>query len=137
MTTREEQLVKMKDIIDRIGPDRIQLNTAIRGAAEDFVEAVSMEEMEEIREFMGNDAEIIAHGNKSYEESCHGIKPEDILNLLKRRPCTIDDLSFGLHIHRNEAIKHVTALKEQDIITMKRSKENVLYMVRDTYKNQR
>ena len=111
ITTRGEQLVKRKDLIDRISPDRIQLNTAIRGAGEDFDEAVSMEEMEEIREFMGHDEEIIAHGSKSYEESCHEIKPEDILNLLKRRPCTIDDLSFGLHIHRNEAIKHETALK--------------------------
>jgi len=137
ITTRKEQLVKMKSIIERIRPDRIQLNTAIRGAAEDFVEAVSREEMEEIRSFIGHDAEIIVHDSKSYEQSCNEVKPEDVLNLLKRRPCTIEDLSAGLHIHRNEAIKHVTALKEKDMIKMKRSKETVLYMVRDIYMNQR
>ncbi len=137
ITTRQEQLLRIKSIIERIGPDRVQLNTAVRGAAEEYVAAVSNQEMEEICGLIGNNAEIISHGDKEHEESCHEVQQEDIINLLRRRPCTIDDISSGLKIHRNEAIKHVSALKEKDLITMKRSKEIVLYAVRNTCMNQR
>lgn len=131
VTTKETQLEKIKAFIDRIKPDSIQLNTAVRGAAEDFVEAVSMERMDEIREYFGNCCEVIAHEQKIIEQSQHAVTKEDIYNLLKRRPCSIEDISIGLRIHRNEVIKHVSALQGQNIITTKRSKDKVLYVVRD------
>lgn len=136
ISDNKQQLRKLKDILKHIKPDRIQLNTAIRGGAEYFVEAVSMEEMEEIRQYIGHDCEIISHGNKTYDQPLHETRQEDILNLVKRRPCTIDDLASGLKIHRNEAIKYVNALKERNIITAKRSEKRILYAVRDTYRKE-
>ncbi|HOO46046.1 MAG TPA: radical SAM protein [Deltaproteobacteria bacterium] len=137
MTTRKEQILRITSLIEKIGPDRVQLNTALRGAAEEFVEAVSLQEMREIRSLIGGNAEIISHDDRGHEESGHEIKQEDIFNLLRRRPCTIDDISSGLNIHRNEAIKHVTALKEKDLIAMKRSKGTVLYVAHNINMNQR
>jgi len=131
VTTKETQLEKIKAFIDRIKPDSIQLNTAVRGAAEDFVEAVGMERMEEIRKYFGTCCEVIAHEQKIIEQSQNAVKKEDIYNLLKRRPCAIEDLSIGLRIRKNEVIRHVSALQGKNIITTKRSKNNVLYVVRD------
>jgi predicted ArsR family transcriptional regulator len=41
---------------------------------------------------------------------------EDILSMLKRRPCSLDDICSGLGIHRNEALKHITELQQRKLI---------------------
>ncbi len=135
MNTREDQLEKIKGIIDQMKPDRIQLNTAVRGAAEDFVEAVSAPEMKKIQQFFGEQSEIIAHDvTGSEDQPGHDIALEDILNFIKRRPCSIDDLANGLKIHRNEVIKYIYLLNEDKRITAKKWNNTILYVAQDTPK---
>jgi wyosine [tRNA(Phe)-imidazoG37] synthetase (radical SAM superfamily) len=136
VNTHKDQLVKIRTLADRIKPDRIQLNTAVRGSAEDFVEAISIEKMEEIQKITGPNSEIIVHGHQTGVSSEQKIKPEDVLDLLKRRPCSIDDLSVGLNSHRNEVIKHLHALQEQNIVSVRRIHESVLYEVRESNNNE-
>jgi wyosine [tRNA(Phe)-imidazoG37] synthetase (radical SAM superfamily) len=136
VNTHKDQLVKISTVVDRIKPDRIQLNTAVRGSAEDFVEAVSIEKMDQIKNFMGPHSEIIVHRHQTSPSSVHKIKQEDILDLLRRRPCSIEDLSIGLNSHRNEVIKHLYALREQEIISVRRIHERALYEVRKSNNNE-
>jgi predicted ArsR family transcriptional regulator len=41
---------------------------------------------------------------------------EDILSMLKRRPCSLDDICSGLGIHPNEVLKHITELQHRGLI---------------------
>lgn len=40
----------------------------------------------------------------------------EIKNLLKRRPCSLDDISGGLNLHKNEIVKYLEELKKDNEI---------------------
>lgn len=50
---------KLKDIIDKINPDKIQLNSPVRTTAEKNILAVDRKKLEKIREILGEKCEII------------------------------------------------------------------------------
>jgi wyosine [tRNA(Phe)-imidazoG37] synthetase (radical SAM superfamily) len=50
---------KLKEAIERINPDKIQLNSPVRFTAEDGVEPLDAKHLEKIKELLGDKAEII------------------------------------------------------------------------------
>ena len=60
--------------------------------------------------------EIIADFRGVHRETEFVAGREEILNTLRRRPCSIDDLADGLDMHRNEVIKHVTQIKTEGLL---------------------
>jgi len=129
ISTPRRHIEELKVIIDRIAPDRIQLNTAVRGALEDYVRPVSSNTMLQVQQFFGSRCEIIAHDPSKEEPREHKGKKEDILALLKRRPCTVEDIAFGMDIHFNEVIKHVQALSDRGLVSTKRFHGKTLYYI--------
>jgi wyosine [tRNA(Phe)-imidazoG37] synthetase (radical SAM superfamily) len=128
VTDKETEILKIKSWTDRINPERIQLNTAVRTPAEDFVRTVSKERMEEIAGFFGPHCEVIADYSKVHDLSEFHSTRDDVLELLKRRPCSIDDISGGLDLHRNETIKYVQELLDQNLIRMEKRGDKALYI---------
>ena len=128
VTDNEKELSKIKSWTDCIKPERIQLNTAVRTPAEDFVRTVSKERMEEIAGFFGSHCEVIADYSKVHDLSEFHSTRDDVLELLKRRPCSMDDISGGLDLHRNETIKYVQELLDQNFIRMEKRGDKALYI---------
>ena len=54
-----EQVRKLKEIIDKINPDKVQLNSPVRSTAEPQVQAVDKKRIEKIKEILGERCEII------------------------------------------------------------------------------
>jgi len=54
-----EQIKKLKQIADKINPDKIQLNSPVRKRQEQNVSSLSPEKLKEIREIFGDKCEII------------------------------------------------------------------------------
>ena len=54
-----KHIAELKKIIQRINPDKIQLNSPVRSTAEKNVSVVPKEKLEKIKEILGNKAEII------------------------------------------------------------------------------
>ncbi len=106
----DPEIAEMRSLVDRIRPDRLQLNTVIRPPAEDVAQPVSPARMAEIAATFGPLAEVIADYQAEQATSDVTRRREDVLAALERRPCTLDDVAAGLGIHRNEAIKHLTYL---------------------------
>ncbi len=129
ITDKEREIVKLKKWADRINPDWVQLNTAVRTPAEDFVRTVTKEKMEEIAEFMGPHAEVIADYSKVHDRGEFHLTRDDVFDLLKRRPCSLDDISKGLELHRNEAIKYVQELLDHDLVRTEKRNDKTLYIV--------
>lgn len=50
---------KLKDIVDKIGPDKIHLNSPVRIAAAKEILAVDKKKLEKIKEILGNDCQLI------------------------------------------------------------------------------
>jgi wyosine [tRNA(Phe)-imidazoG37] synthetase (radical SAM superfamily) len=127
-----KELSKIKYWCDHIEPQCVQLNTAVRTPAEAFVEPVARQELEKIKTFFGPDCEVIPDysDTMTINESC--ATEQDVLELLKRRPCSIEDIAFGLNIHRNEAIKYVHKLISRGFIKESRHGKKMLYHARNS-----
>jgi wyosine [tRNA(Phe)-imidazoG37] synthetase (radical SAM superfamily) len=112
----KEEIEKLKEVIERIKPDRTQLNTPVRPPAEDFVFPLTLAQMEEIRERLGDKAEIISEFIAPLGEELNSVKDTEILNLIKRRPCTPEDISEALGLRVNEVVKHLDHLTKAGAI---------------------
>jgi wyosine [tRNA(Phe)-imidazoG37] synthetase (radical SAM superfamily) len=112
----KEEIEKLKEVIERIKPDRIQLNTPVRPPAEDFVFPLTLGQLEEIRKTLGDKAEIIPEFTAPLGEEFNSVKDTEILNLIKRRPCTTEDISKALGLRIDEVVKHLDHLTKTGAI---------------------
>jgi wyosine [tRNA(Phe)-imidazoG37] synthetase (radical SAM superfamily) len=109
----KEEIEKFKGVIKNIQPDRVQLNTPVRPPAEDFAFPLTLSQLEEIRERLGEKAEIISEFAAPLGEKLNSVKDTEILNLIKRRPCTAEDISKVLGLHLNEVVKFLEKLVKE------------------------
>ena len=109
----KEEIEKFKGVIKKIQPDRVQLNTPVRPPAEDFAFPLTLPQLGEIRERLGEKAEIISEFAAPLGEKLNSVKDTEILNLIKRRPCTAEDISKALGLHLNEVVKFLEKLLKE------------------------
>ncbi len=110
VTGHESEVRKIADLATRIGPGRVQLNTAVRPAAEAFALPVARGRLEELAGLFDPPAEVVAEFRDPVAEAEAGATPEDVLALLRRRPCSARDVADGLGIPPNEALKLIDVL---------------------------
>jgi len=113
VTTVEVQIRLLAHYIKLIGPDKVQVNIVSRPPAEDFAMAVPPERLREAASQLSEKAEIIV-ANPGVHEQCEtSARLQDVLVLLRRRPCSVDDIALGLGLHRNAVLKYVEQLCSQ------------------------
>jgi len=115
--TEPEDLEALKEFLDSVRVDRIQLNTVVRPGTIRELKALGSERLEEIREFFGPKCEIVASGYTSAKGKETDTEIEEILSLLKRRPCTLEDIHNSTGIPIPGLIKTLDELIEKDEIT--------------------
>ncbi|MGB9628643.1 MAG: radical SAM protein [Thermodesulfobacteriota bacterium] len=112
----KREIERFKEVIERIQPDRVQLNTPVRPPAEEFAYPLTTPQLEEIREKLGDKAEIISEFAVPLGEEFNSVKDTEILNLIKRRPCTTEDISKALGLRMDEVVKHLDHLTKTGTI---------------------
>jgi len=127
VNSSDEQVQRIKECIERIEPDRVQLNTAVRPPAESDVRAVPHERLEEICDVLGPRTEIIAPAAGLELPPGGQARRDRVLGLLRRRPCTLHDIAVGLSIHQNEVIKYVQALLDEGAIRVRQRLYDTYY----------
>ncbi len=125
----ETELQVLKEAIERINPDKVQLNTLDRPGAESWVVAARKERLEKIASYLPR-AEVIA---KFPSEKKTGAYSKDIeasiVSTLKRRPCTALDLSRILNLHPNEVNKYLHALLEEEKVKREEEERGLFFRV--------
>ena len=116
LNTNAEQLAKIKAAIDLISPDKVQLNTAVRPAAEAGIKRLKAEKLQAIASQLGQNCEVIADFSQHHHGEYVENKAEDVLSMLKRRPCSLNDICSALGIHPNEALKYITKFHRRGLI---------------------
>jgi wyosine [tRNA(Phe)-imidazoG37] synthetase (radical SAM superfamily) len=112
----QTELACLRECIDRIRPDRVQLNTVTRPPAEDYAIGVSQERLWEIAQVFSPVAQVIVDKLPAPLTHESSVRQEDILELLSRRPCSTDEIAVGLGMHPNEVVKCVQNLLAQGLI---------------------
>ncbi|MBL7134768.1 MAG: radical SAM protein [Phycisphaerae bacterium] len=115
-TAIEAEVVKLAGCAKLIHPDCVQLNTVTRPPSESFAAGISQERMEELAVIFDPPAEVIADFRKVHEEAGFAASREEVLNMLRRRPCTLEDVCDGLGMHRNEVLKYVEQLSSKGLL---------------------
>lgn len=110
----QTELDKMAERIVKLDVDKIQLNTVIRPPNEEYALPIDEEEMQKIKEKLGPKAEIIAKFDKTKEKVYEKDIESKILEMLQRRPATVTDISDSLSLHRNEVVKYIGQLEEEE-----------------------
>lgn len=121
------QLERIIHQVDRIMPDRVQLNTVTRPASEEFARPASPEELAQAARLFGDRAEVITEFDAPQHDVQHQVRRADILGLLRRRPCTLNDLAAGLSLHPNEVAKYLDALIKEHVLVCRRDGEQAYY----------
>jgi wyosine [tRNA(Phe)-imidazoG37] synthetase (radical SAM superfamily) len=116
MNTAPQQIEKIRNAIKKIRPDRIQLNTAVRPTAVAGLKKLDTKNLQTIAAQLSPKAEIIADfapqpGADHLESAL-----ENLLSMLKRRPCSLSDISSALHITRDRASELIAQLQRQGLV---------------------
>lgn len=101
-----------KHIIEDLGEGikKIHLNTAIRYSGENYLKLPDRGRLEKIKDILGSKAQIIEKViYKKYNRELVKIE-EEIIELLKRRPVSINDIASSLSLNLNEVIKIIDKL---------------------------
>lgn len=125
----EEELTALKLNIEKIEPDRIQLNTLDRPGTVPTIHAATRQELEHVLDFwqLAN-AEIIAKTQERKELMSYRTDVESaILETIERRPCTLKDLSEFLGLHVNELNKYLDVLEADKKIKAVRQERGFFY----------
>jgi len=133
-------LRRLLDAILDVSPDQIQLEIPYRPPSESFVKPPSLEEIEpilgELSNALGKD-KLRAYGVHEKlgmpvswfsHESIEG----EVLELLKRRPCRLEDISASLGIDHNRAQNIIEGLEKRSRIVSKKSNEEEYYSHRSS-----
>ena len=130
----EGELMELSGAIQQIMPDRIQLNTVIRPPVEEYAKALSVERCNEIAGILN--AEVIAEFDKKTAVAYTQDNECAISSLLKRRPCTLSDISGSLGMHKNEILKYIEVMKREGRIKTEvvKGKKYVRWKGNDKYK---
>jgi len=115
-----QELELLRRAAREIRPDGIDLNTAVRPPAEASVRALSYEQMEKVRDFFGQGARIVFRAPLLRRQASSRRAGQAILEMVERRPCSLEELAAALGRHRHEISKLLGALIEEGQVVEKR-----------------
>jgi wyosine [tRNA(Phe)-imidazoG37] synthetase (radical SAM superfamily) len=101
-----KELEGLKEVIDVISADKIQLNTVVRPPSDQSAISLDMVRLKEIRDFFGEKAEIIAEAPLRRRWGKHDAVVESILEMAKRRPLRALDVAtlFDMPLEEAEGV---------------------------------
>ena len=106
------------------------MNTATRPPAEAYVHPVEKSRLEQMASLLGMDSEAIESLRLERISASSGASADTILQLLKRRPCTIDDVSRALSINYIEASKALAHMEQGGLLSSKSQGGMIYYYAR-------
>lgn len=127
----KKNLIALKEAFLKINPDEIQLNTLDRPGTVENIRAATRKELDGIVNFWNLEKVkiIAAVPNRKKISSFRADTESAILETIKRRPCTLEDLNKILGLHRNEINKYLDVLENEGKIISLKEKRGRFYKI--------
>jgi len=128
-----QELDLLSKAAERIRPDKIHLNVLDRPGAESWVKAPTPQEMNRILGFFRRvKVEVVSPltPQERRKALATGETVEAILALIKRRPCTAEDIALAVNITRDDANRILDALIEEGRIEFKTEERGIFFRPR-------
>lgn len=125
----DEELAKLYRTAKKIQPHRVQLNSLDRPPTVEGIQPADMETLERIQEQWDDlTVEIIKRIRQREEIASFSFNLENnILNTIKRRPLTIDDLETLTRKNRLEIFKYIDVLEKEKKVFPKIVGDKIFY----------
>ena len=131
MNDTEQELTALKQAIDKIKPDQVQINTLDRPGSVPTLRAATRQELEHVIDFWEmENAAIVADAPEHkalfpYRKDTASA----ILGTIARRPCTLTDLSEILGLPTDEVKKYIDSLHTDKKIKIVKQKRGLFYQL--------
>jgi len=102
MNDHDEEVFKMKQVLDEIQPEKIHLNTVIRPPAYAVAQPVEESRLKEIQKILGERSEIVGVFKETHKTIEHNADGQSILALLKRRAMTLEQMTVSLAMKNDD-----------------------------------
>ncbi len=122
----EEELSLLRRALQKLAPDRVQLNTAVRPVLEAAAAPLDAAEMEAAAAFLGGPVEVIASFDREDIVGLAG-QDEDFVEMLSRRPMTAPDLSKALGLPLVQVVARLKRLQDSGRISHNRHHDQEFY----------
>lgn len=119
----------LKDVLSRIRPQKIQLNTVVRPPLEDFARPLEAKELETIARMLPGNVEIIADFGKRKRANARSAQKTEILEMLQRRPCTRTDICEALNLDSKSTAEILLQLEKSGEIVQMAHRKNSYYQI--------
>ena len=129
----KQDIIELKKAIERIRPDKVQINTLDRPGTVENLRPATREELNRIVKILDNEnVEITAAAPQrkniiSYRKDAETA----IIETIARRPCTLDDLTKILGLHINEVNKYLGVLEAENQIEAVRQERGIFYQLKN------
>jgi len=125
-TGEEEEA--LKDVIDTICPDRIQINTVVRPPSDSRAKSLDRERLEEIRLLFGKNAEVIAATPFGKEGLSGQSSAKSLLDTVKRRPLRAMDIVNSLDLDPDDVNDLIKGLLIKGYIRKQEHSGEIFYL---------
>jgi wyosine [tRNA(Phe)-imidazoG37] synthetase (radical SAM superfamily) len=130
VNTDAPQIEKIKNLIQQIRPDKVHLNTAVRPPAEPGVRAVPRDTMLALARQLGPSCEVIGAAPAGSAGHHDPHTEAHVVSVLKRRPCSVEDLATGLGMDRADIAQCVADLRERGLVTSEQRGDITYFHIR-------
>jgi len=107
-----------------------------RPAYEDFACAVESQQMKKLAGLFSGSVDLLENAPPMASSGAEAsdTTDADILNLLARRPCTIEGISLGLNLHPHDTAKRIEKLLGVKLVITQRNGRALFYKLEDNGK---
>ncbi len=124
------ELKSLKETLEKIEPDLVQVGALDRPGTEEWVEAAPKEKLQQIADYLGNTELIGAFKPEHKVSSIKGLQSNRILNTLRRRPCTVSDLQQALNLRPAEIQKYLNLLQSRGVIEAEKRERGTFFKIK-------
>ncbi len=131
MNDTKEELQKLNDIVKDLNVDRIHLNTITRPPSESNAGPLAQGELEQIKKLFGNKCEVISSFEKDGIHQQREGWAEALVDILKRRALTLDDISKITGVASSRIIEQLRDMEKNGLIETYRLGADIYYIAAD------
>ncbi|MEW6659345.1 MAG: radical SAM protein [Thermodesulfobacteriota bacterium] len=122
----EEELSALRRVIEKVAPDKVQLNTAVRPVVDDAAQPLSEDEMQAVADFFGAGPEVIASCSRKAKAEAT-VSDARFIEMLARRPMTAADVAQVLGLPLGVVQEKLQHLEAAGRISCNRYQEQGFY----------
>jgi len=126
----EKELEGIRSAINDISPDKVQLNTVIRPPSDPRAKPMDMARMDKIRDFIGNNAEVIGYMPSKKKSIEHDSASASVIEMARRRPVRLIDISEALNRTQEDTEHLIKGMLVKGDISEKKYGEEIFYIAR-------